>query len=101
MPACVSAFSSNSFASCWHSTPPRRFTAHVGWLNHVNAAAIWLTTAFVVALLDRYLWDAYFEKKRQTPIPHFPRQVVALLIYAIAVLLVLIVVYHAKGYSRP
>ena len=77
------------------------YGVHVGWLNHVNAAAIWLTTAFVVALLDRYLWDVYFEKKRQTPIPHFPRQVVALLIYAIAGLLVLIVVYHAQGLFTP
>jgi small-conductance mechanosensitive channel len=77
------------------------YGAHVGWLNHVNAVAIWLTTAFVVALLDRYLWDAYFEKKRHTPIPHFPRQVVALLIYVIAGLLVLIVVYHAQGLFTP
>ena len=77
------------------------YGVHVGWQNHVDAAAIWLTTAFVVALLDRYLWDAYFEKKRQTPIPHFPRQVVALLIYVIAVLLVLIVVYHAQGLFTP
>jgi small-conductance mechanosensitive channel/CRP-like cAMP-binding protein len=77
------------------------YGVHVGWLNHVNAAAIWLTTAFVVALLDRYLWDVYFEKKRQTPIPHFPRQVVALLIYAIGGLLVLIVIYHAQGLFTP
>ena len=74
------------------------YGVHVGWRNHVDAAAILLTTAFVVALLDRYLWDAYFEKKRQTPIPHFLRQVVALFIYLIALLLVLILVYHAEGY---
>lgn len=71
------------------------------WHNIVETAVIWLTTAFVIALLDRYLWDAYFEKKRQTPIPHFPRQVVAILIYVIAVLLVLIVVYHAQGLFTP
>jgi small-conductance mechanosensitive channel/CRP-like cAMP-binding protein len=69
---------------------------HVGWRNHVDAAAILLSTAFVVALLDHYLWDAYFEKKRQTTIPHFLRQVVALFIYLIALLLVLSVVYHAE-----
>src|ERR1700731_3041106 len=54
------------------------YGVHVGWRNHVHAAAILLSTAFVVALLDRYLWDVYFEKKRQTPIPEFLRQVVAL-----------------------
>jgi small-conductance mechanosensitive channel len=72
-----------------------------GWHNVIGAALILLVTAFVLALLDRYLWDFYFEKKRQTPIPHFPRQVVALLIYVIAVLLVLIVVYHAQGLFTP
>jgi len=66
------------------------------WRNHVDAAAILLSTAFIVALLDRYLWDAYFEKKRQTPIPEFLRQVVALFIYLMALLLVLSVVYHAE-----
>lgn len=71
------------------------------WHNAIGAALILLVTAFVLALLDRYLWDFYFEKKRQTPIPHFPRQVVALLIYVIAALLVLIVVYHAQGLFTP
>jgi small-conductance mechanosensitive channel/CRP-like cAMP-binding protein len=73
------------------------YGVHVEWRNHVDAAAILLSTAFVVALLDRYLWDVYFEKKRQTPIPEFLRQVVALFIYLIALLLVLSVVYHAEG----
>jgi small-conductance mechanosensitive channel/CRP-like cAMP-binding protein len=71
------------------------YGVHVGWRNHVDAAAILLSTAFVLALLDRYLWDAYFEKKRQTPIPEFLRQVVALFIYLIALLLVLSV-YNAE-----
>src|SRR5436190_15691479 len=61
----------------------------VGWRRHVDAAAILLGAAFVVALFDRYVWDAYFEKKRQTPIPEFLRQVVALLIYLIFLLVVL------------
>src|SRR6202165_4623390 len=73
------------------------YGVHVEWRNHIDAAAILLTTAFVVPLLDRYLWDVYFEKKRQTPIPEFLRQVVALFIYLIALLLVLSLVYHAEG----
>ena len=71
-----------------------------GWRNHAGAVVFLLSAAFVVALLDRYLWDAYFEKKRQTTIPHFLRQVVALLIYLIALLLVLSVGYHAEGELR-
>ena len=67
------------------------------WRNHIGAAAFLLSVAFVVALLDRYLWDVYYEKKRQTPIPHFLRQVVALFIFLIALLLVLNVGYHAEA----
>ena len=69
---------------------------HVDWQKHVDAVSILLTTAFIVALLDRYLWAGYFEKKRQTPIPEFLRQVVALFVYLIAMLLVLSMVYHAE-----
>jgi len=71
------------------------YGVHVGWRRHVDAAAILLSTAFLLALLDRSLWDAYFEKKRQTPIPHFMRQVVAMFVYLIALLLVLNV-YNAE-----
>jgi small-conductance mechanosensitive channel len=73
------------------------YGVRAGWRNHAGAAAFLLGTAFVVALLDRYLWDAYFEKKRQTTIPHFLRQVVALFIYLIALLFVLNVGYHAEA----
>ena len=70
------------------------------WRNHVGAAVFLLSTAFIVALLDRYLWDAYWEKKRRATIPHFLRQVVALFIYLVALLLVLSVGYHAQGELR-
>jgi small-conductance mechanosensitive channel/CRP-like cAMP-binding protein len=65
------------------------------WRNHVGAVSILLATAVVVALVDRYIWDIYFEQKKQTPIPHFPRQLVALLFYLIALLGVLSYGYHA------
>jgi small-conductance mechanosensitive channel/CRP-like cAMP-binding protein len=71
---------------------------NVSWRSHIDAVVILLSTAFVLALLDRYLWDVYFEKRRQTPIPQFLRQVIALVIYAGALLAVLIVVYHAEKY---
>src|SRR3954462_9640692 len=70
------------------------------WRNHVGAILFLLSTAFFVALLDRYLWDIYWEQKRQATIPHFLRQVVALFIYLIALLLVLSVGYHAEGQLR-
>ncbi len=70
------------------------------WRNHVGAALFLLSTAFFVALLDRYLWDLYWERKRRATIPQFLRQVIALFIYLIALLLVLSVGYHAEGQLR-
>src|SRR4051794_2067606 len=70
------------------------------WRNHVGAALFLLSTAFLVALLDRYLWDLYWEKKRRATIPHFLRQVVALFIYLIALLIVLSAGYHAQSELR-
>ena len=66
------------------------------WANHIGAAAVLLSTAFVVALVNRYVWDWYFEQRRQTPIPHFLREVVGATIFLVALLLVLSVGYHAE-----
>lgn len=66
------------------------------WRNHVGALAILLSTAFLVALINRYVWDWYFEQRRQTTIPHFLREIVALLIFLVALLFVLSVGYHAE-----
>ncbi len=66
------------------------------WRHHVGAAAILLSTALVVALINRYVWDFYFEKKRQTPIPHFLREVVGGIIFLIVLLFVLSYGYHAE-----
>jgi small-conductance mechanosensitive channel len=70
------------------------------WRKHVGALLFLLSVAFFIALLDRYLWDAYWEKKRRATIPTFLRQVVALFIYLIALLLVLSVGYHAQAELR-
>src|SRR3954452_23627545 len=70
------------------------------WRNHVGALLFLLSTAFLVALLDRYYWGLYWERKRRATIPHFLRQVVALFIYLVALLLVLSVGYHAEGQLR-
>jgi small-conductance mechanosensitive channel/CRP-like cAMP-binding protein len=67
------------------------------WRNHVGAAAILLSTALIVALFNRYVWDWYFEKRKQTPIPHFLREVVGGLIFLIALLIVLSAGYHAEA----
>src|SRR5258708_39857823 len=60
------------------------YGVHASWRNHVGAAAILLSTALVVALVNRYVWDLYFEKKRQTPIPHLLREVLREVLFMIA-----------------
>src|SRR5213592_4048253 len=69
---------------------------HASWRRHVGAAVILLSTAVVVALINRYIWDFYFEKKRQTPIPHFLREVVGGIIFLIVLLFILSYGYHAE-----
>jgi len=73
------------------------YGVHAPWRNHVGAAVILLSTALVVALVNRYVWDLYFEKKRQTLIPHFLREVVGGIIFLIALLFVLSSGYHAEA----
>jgi small-conductance mechanosensitive channel len=72
------------------------YGVHASWRNHVGAAVILLSTALGVALINRYVWDFYFEKKRQTPIPHFLREVVGGIIFLIVLLFVLSYGYHAE-----
>jgi small-conductance mechanosensitive channel/CRP-like cAMP-binding protein len=72
------------------------YGVHAPWRHHVGAAVILLSTALVVALVNRYVWDFYFEKKRQTPIPHFLREVAGGIIFLIVLLFVLSYGYHAE-----
>ncbi len=66
------------------------------WRVHFGAAVVLLSSALVVALVNRYVWDIYFERRKQTPIPHFLREVVGGIIFLIALLIVLSVGYHAE-----
>src|SRR5881397_3013202 len=72
------------------------YGVHAPWRDHVGAAAILLSTALGVALVNRYVWDLYFAKKRQTTIPHFLREVVGGVIFLLVLLLVLSYGYHAE-----
>src|SRR5437667_7300263 len=72
------------------------YGVHAPWRYHVGAAAILLSTALIVSLVNRYVWDLYFEKKRQTAIPHFLREVVGGVIFLIVLLFILSYGYHAE-----
>src|SRR5438046_8880494 len=67
------------------------------WRKHVGAAFYLLAPAFIIALANHYLCDFYSEKKRQTPVPHILRQIFALIVFLIALLLVLSFGYHAEA----
>src|SRR3989454_1010643 len=73
------------------------YGVHAPWRDHVGTAAILLSTALFVALINRYVWDFYFEKKRQTPIPNFLREVVGGVIFLIVLLFILSYGYHAEA----
>lgn len=79
------------YAALWTYGVPLNFQHHLG------AVLLLMSTVVVVALINRYLWDYYFEKKRQTPIPRFLREMVALVIFLIVLLLVLSFGYHAEA----
>jgi small-conductance mechanosensitive channel/CRP-like cAMP-binding protein len=66
------------------------------WRVHFGAAVVLLSSALVVALVNRYVWDIYFERRRQTPIPHFLREIIALIVFIVALLFVLSFGYHAE-----
>jgi small-conductance mechanosensitive channel/CRP-like cAMP-binding protein len=72
------------------------FGVHAPWTNHIGGLAFLLSTALIVALVNRYIWDYYFEQRRQVHIPHFLREVVALFVFLIALLIILSVDYHAE-----
>src|SRR5467141_2041035 len=72
------------------------YGVHASWRIHIASAVLLLSTALIVALVNRYVWDLYFERRKQTPIPHFLREVVALVIFVVALLFVLSFVYHAE-----
>jgi small-conductance mechanosensitive channel len=66
------------------------------WRGHVGAILILLSTGVMIALLNRYLWDYYFETRRQIVIPRLLRDSVSLLIFLVALLLVLSIGYQAQ-----
>lgn len=90
-------------AACWI---PLRGYALVsgmpeGWpwanavLTHLGAAVALLATVLFIALFRRFYWELWYEAKNRTRAPKFASQVLALLIFTGAVLLV-----AAYGYNK-
>lgn len=57
------------------------------------ALAILLGTFFVGALFRRFLWEGYFEKRREIEVPKFVHEVVGLILFLVALIIVMDQVY--------
>jgi small-conductance mechanosensitive channel/CRP-like cAMP-binding protein len=64
--------------------------------NHTAAVLTLMGTVVFISLLDRYLWDLYFEQRRHTVIPKFLRSLVAWTLCLIMLFVVLSAGYHAE-----
>lgn len=62
-------------------------------LRELKAATVLLGTVLILALVRRYLWEIYFGQKRQTDIPRFLQELLALIVFLVAGILVLNLVY--------
>jgi small-conductance mechanosensitive channel/CRP-like cAMP-binding protein len=72
------------------------YGVHAPWRNHVGAILILLSTSVFITLLNRYIWDYYFEKRRGTVIPRLLREFLAAVIFLVVLLMVLSIGYHAE-----
>ncbi|CAN5597625.1 mechanosensitive ion channel family protein [soil metagenome] len=70
------------------------------WQGHIGAVVVLLSTALVVALLNRFVWDYYYETRRQIIIPRLVREFTAAVIFLVALLLVLSIGYNAQAELR-
>jgi small-conductance mechanosensitive channel/CRP-like cAMP-binding protein len=72
------------------------YGVHPEWEGHLGSMLVLLGTGVFITLLNRYLWDYYFETRRGTVIPRLLREFVAAVIFLAALLLVLSIGYHAE-----
>ena len=58
-------------------------------LRHLGAAVILLSSPFLIALLDRYVWELYFRERHGLSVPKFLTDVVRVAIVVLAIFVVL------------
>jgi small-conductance mechanosensitive channel/CRP-like cAMP-binding protein len=61
----------------------------------LGAAVALLGTLFGLALLRRYFWNGWFQRRHHAPAPKFLRQLVTLILFIIVVLIVLQTIFEA------
>jgi len=73
--------------------PAMLLDAQWAFLRHLGAVVVLLGSLFLIAVLDRYLWDMYFQQRHRVKVPKFLTQVVGLGIIMVAAFLVLDIGY--------
>ena len=68
--------------------------------RELRALTILLSAFFVTALIQRYIWDGYFRKKRGTEVPKFVHELVALVIVFLSLMIVLSGIYNEGTGAR-
>ena len=63
------------------------------FLHHLGAAVILLTATVIIPIVDRYVWELYFQGRHGVLVPKFLTEVMRFVILAVAVFLVLEFVY--------
>ena len=66
------------------------------WRGHAGALVVLSSTAFFIALFNRYVWDYYYETRRGVVIPRLLRQFTGSIIFLVVLLLVLSIGYRAQ-----
>ena len=72
------------------------YDARTVWRGHAGALVVLLSTAFLIALFNRYVWDYYYETRRGVVIPRLLRQFTGSIIFLVVLLIVLSVGYRAQ-----
>ncbi len=75
-------------------SPPQTHAAKVhALLRHAGAVTALLGAFVLIALVRRYFWELWFERKQKTPAPKFLSQIFALIFFVTTALVILSVIY--------
>jgi len=66
------------------------------FLKVLGSIVAMLGTIFLLSLIKRFFWELYFQERRRVPAPKFMVDVVALLIFFVAVMLVLTFILQVR-----
>src|SRR5215475_4460973 len=69
--------------------PAKVVELHWEFVHHLGAATVLLGATFLIALLERYIWEIYFQEHHSIHVPKFLTEVTRVVILVVALFLVL------------